>query len=135
MIKKELTRNYKKVNTDNYNYVNIINSSDKKITDKLKISDRLPKLSTREAYILLKDHKRDFLNKLPTRIINPTKSEIGRISKTALEHVKKQIKGHLGLIQWVGTVEAIDWFKSLNNKNGSTFIQFDMVDFYPSIYL
>lgn len=54
LIRKELTKNYKKVNTDNYNYVNIINSSDKKITDKLKISDRVPKLSTREAYILLR---------------------------------------------------------------------------------
>lgn len=79
------------------------------------------------------DHKHDFLNKLPTRIINPTKSEIGRISKTILERVNKQIKDQLGLIQWVGTAEVIDWFKNLNNKNSSTFIQFNIVDFYPSI--
>ena len=35
--------------------------------------------------------------------------------------------------QWKNTYSVIDWFKSLKNKKNLTFLQFDIVEFYPSI--
>ncbi len=35
--------------------------------------------------------------------------------------------------QWKNTKSVINWFKALENKQACTFIQFDIVDFYPSI--
>ena len=34
-----------------------------------------------EAYITIKDHKESFPNKIPCRLINPSKSSVGKISK------------------------------------------------------
>ena len=31
------------------------------------------------------------------------------------------------------SLETIDWFKNINNKKWSTFIQFDIIEFYLSI--
>ena len=38
-----------------------------------------------------------------------------------------------GLIQWKNTDEVLDWFKNIQNKKDFSFIQFDIVNFYPSI--
>ena len=35
--------------------------------------------------------------------------------------------------QWRNTQEVISWFKGIKNKEKSSFIKFDIVDFYPSI--
>ena len=34
---------------------------------------------------------------------------------------------------WKNTKSVIDWFKSLEDKSNLNFVQFDRVDFYPSI--
>lgn len=71
--------------------VEIINVTSKKIMDKLKISDRVSKLTKKDCYITIKDHKSDFEANPTTRIINPTQPEIGKISKKRiLERVNKQ---------------------------------------------
>ena len=35
--------------------------------------------------------------------------------------------------QWTCTKDALDWFSKIKNKNCASFIQFDIIDFYPSI--
>lgn len=55
LVKNDLMNSYQKVNTDNYNYVNIINFSDKKITDNLKISDRVANFRLRKLTFYLKN--------------------------------------------------------------------------------
>ena len=35
--------------------------------------------------------------------------------------------------QWQNTQAVIAWLKSIDNKKSSSFIKFDIVDFYPSI--
>ena len=37
------------------------------------------------------------------------------------------------MVQWTNTTKVIDWFKSIQNKQMSKFIQFDIVGFYPNI--
>ena len=37
------------------------------------------------------------------------------------------------LTQWKNTVSVLQWFKKITNANNYTFIQFDIIDYYPSI--
>ena len=45
----------------------------------------------KDAFITLKNHKPNFANKPTCLLINSTKSEIGRISKTILERINNKI--------------------------------------------
>ena len=56
----------------------------KQITRKLKIDDPVQKLDENEVYVTIKDHKEGFPDKIPYRLVNPSKTEIGKISKQIL---------------------------------------------------
>ena len=45
-----------------------------------------------ESYIIIKDHEEDFPQKISCRLINPSKSDIGKISKHILEITNQQIR-------------------------------------------
>ena len=99
----------------------------------ITLEDRIFSTSKREAFLTLKDHKENFVNNKPTRLINPTKSEIGKISKKILESVRDVVKEKTNIMQWKNTVSVLQWFKTITEKQKYTFIQFDIVNFYPSI--
>ena len=50
-----------------------------------------------------------------------------------LEKINSTIRQKNGLKQWKCTDSVIDWFKRNQNKRNKKFIQFDVVNFYPSI--
>ena len=125
-----ITSDYKKVNND---CLSNINHEAKSITDKLKISDRVEKLALKEAYITVKDHKPEFPNVTKCRLINPTKSQIGRISKQILDNINVQLIDKLNLRLLKNTDETILWFKSIEQKTRKSFIQLDIVNYYPSV--
>ena len=81
----------------------------------------------------LKDHKDNFENNPKTRLINPAKNEIGRISKVILDKINKLLKQKLGVNQWKNTASVLNWFKAIRDKQSHTFVVFDVKDFYPSI--
>ena len=66
-------------------------------------------------------------------MLNPTKPELGRITKQKLAGVVKEVKEKTGLIQWRSDLSAVKWFKQLQNKEGLRFIEFDICSFYPNI--
>ena len=125
-----ITKDYKtdrdktllKMNTDTLNHAN-----------KLNITERIGGVKQKNSYILIKDHKIDYENKKAVRLINPTKTELGKVSNIILQDVVNCLKNKLGLNLWISTKEAIDWFSSIKNMDKATFIQFDIVEFYPSI--
>ena len=80
------------------------------ITDKLNISDRVEQIALKEAYITVKDHKPQFPNDIKCRLINPTKTNIGCISKKLLDGIIYNVKGHINLKLLKNTAETIDWF-------------------------
>ena len=86
-----------------------------------------------EAFISLKDHKPNFQNNPKTRLLNPAKNELRRISKVILDKINKQLKAALNVNQWQSTNEVIKWFTDIPNKGQHRFIVFDIKDFYPSI--
>ena len=87
----------------------------------------------KEAFITLKDHKDNFASKPTCRLINPATSELGHVSKSMLERIVSDVMSKSSLNQWRNTLVVIDWFKNIRNKTRSSFIKFDIVDFYPSI--
>ena len=111
-----------KMNTDTLNHAN-----------RLNLTDRIGGVKQKESYILVKDHKIDYENKKLVRLINPTKTELGKVSKIILQDVVDCMKKKLELNLWINTKEAIDWFSNIKTKKKATFIQFDIVEFYPSI--
>ena len=81
----------------------------------------------------MKDHKPNFQNSPSCRLINPTKSEIGKISKQILEKIVSTVREKTKFNQWKNTQSVINWFKNIVNKKRFSFIQFDICSFYPSI--
>ena len=129
LLKENITKSYKKSNlTKLYN----INKSAKKITEKLPISDRIEKMQETEAYITIKDHKESFPNKIPCRLINPSKSSVGKISKVILDKINN-IQKETSANQWKDTSSVIEWFVNIKEKERSSFMVFDIESFYPSI--
>lgn len=103
--------------------------------EKLDLTDRIQVLTKNSAFITIKDHKPDFPNKVQCRLLNPSKSHVGRISKQYLEQINNTLREKLNYNQWRNTDSVIDWFKKINNKQQAAFIKFDIVSFYPSITL
>ena len=81
----------------------------------------------------MKDHKANFLNYPTTRLINPAKNEIGRISKQILDQINSKLCEILKVNEWKNTANVINWFKKVESKNSHKFLMFDIKDFYPSI--
>ena len=64
-----------------------INIEARKIAPKLTIDDRVQQFHKAEVFITVKDHEDNFPNFLTFRLINPFKSEIGKISKSLLDNI------------------------------------------------
>ena len=129
LLHSNITKNYKKASQ---NTVNNINKEAKTLAQDLEISDRIQCLAPKDAYITLKDHKDNFKFNPKCRLINPTKSEIGIISKKILNKINDSIRNQQLHTQWTNTEQVLKWFKSLP-KNKYQFLKFDVVEYYPSI--
>ena len=103
------------------------------IAHKLGLDDRMERLQNSEAYITAKDHKENFNSNPSFRLINPSKTDIGKVSKVILDKINKELLAKTKVNQWKSTKAAIDWFKGINNKKKCKFLKFDIVNFYPSI--
>ena len=129
-LNNNITKDYKKAQKDSVLNTNI---EAKHITERLNISDRVEVMSEQPAYLTLKDHKDNFENAPKFRLINPAKTQIGKISKQKLDDINSAIRDKLQLQQWKNTHAALSWFQNLKYKKNKSFLQFDIVEFYPSI--
>ena len=76
----------------------------------------------RPARATLKDHKDNFQENPKIRLINPTKPEIGRISKKILSKIIIAVKARTKFNQWINSDEVISWFTALPNKEKLKFM-------------
>ena len=67
------------------------------------------------------------------RLINPAKSEIGKVSKRIIEKINEEVKSLSNVNQWKNTKNVTAWFQDIENKKNCSFTQFDIEEFYPSI--
>ena len=110
-----------------------INTEAKRITETLELDDRVEILAKKQCYISIKDHKDNFMNNTKCRLINPTKSNIGKISKQLLQKINEEVREKEKLQQWRSTTDVLEWFNTINNKANKQFLQLDIVEYYPSI--
>ena len=99
----------------------------------MSIADRIEPMAQTQPFVWLKDHKDDFENHPKCRLINPAKSDMGKVSKLILDRINKDIRSQTQANQWQNSDNTIAWFNTIENKSRHVFISFDIVDFYPSI--
>ena len=81
-----------------------INTEAKSIAKKINLDDRIDSLAKNPAFITLKDHKPNFRSSLPRRLINPSKNELGKVSKVFLENINKHLIGLFNVNLWKNSV-------------------------------
>ena len=72
----------------------------KHITEQLKLDDRIEQAAEQKAFITMKDHKPNFPSNIKCRLINPTKSNLGKISKQILEKINSKIRQSTNLPEY-----------------------------------
>jgi len=103
------------------------------MAEQMEPEDRITITAKKPAFITIKDHKANYITNPTCRLINPTKPEIGRVSKQLLDRINSTINSKLGLNQRKSTSAVLYWFNNLTTTNRHSFIVFDIVEFYPSI--
>ena len=130
LLTENVTKSYKLGNEQQFAD---INRELKEIASKLHIDDRIEPMARKPAFISLKDHKKNFENHPKCRLINPVKSELGKVSKAILDRINTDTRARTEVNQWRNSSAVTEWFNGINNKPSHTFISFNIVDFYPSI--
>ena len=128
LMHDNVTKTYKKCNNDKTKTINI---KAKKIASKLKLEDRIQILDDNDAYISIKDHKEGFPDKISCRLINPSKTDIGKISKQILDKVNTSILEKIKVNQWKNTSSVIEWYCNIKRKDQCSFVVFDIESFLP----
>lgn len=126
----KITSNYKKGNRAQ---VEKVNQEAAIIAKKLDLDDRIDALQEGESFISYKDHKPHFPARKETRLLNPSKTNMGAISKHFLDKINVNLRQKTGLNQWKSTNDCIKWFESIPNKRDFKFCKLDIQQFYPSI--
>ena len=106
-----------------------INFEAKRIASKLAVGDCIERFAKTPAIITLKDHKENFDASTPFRITNPCKSEIRKVSKRLLKGLNNDLLGILNINNWRDISQVIDWFKKLQCKSKSNFIQVNVKEY------
>ena len=121
LFKENITKTYKKSTNKK---IEKINYTAKQITEKLSTANRVPMLEETEAYITIKDHKSEFPNKIHCRLINESKSSIGKISKVILDRINEKIISSVTINQWKNASAVLKWYSKIPSKTQYLFIQF-----------
>ena len=119
LLRNAIKTRYKKVNKS---IGRKINKEGIKFAKQADILDKTEINGTGNSFITLKDHKENFTNHPTTRLINPSKNEIGRISKHILEKINTELVSKLSVNQWKNTISVIKWFKNINNQRLKGFL-------------
>ena len=90
LMHDNIKKTYKKCNNDKTKTTNL---KAKKIASKLKLEDRIQILDDNDAYIFIKNHQEGFPDKISCCLINPSKSDIGKISKEILDFSNTNYSG------------------------------------------
>ena len=130
LLFENVTKTYKKTTEEK---LKTINKGAKTIAQKLELDDRVEKMQESQCYITVKDHKEDFPHKISCRLLNPSKSDIGKISKMIIDKINKLLVVSTQFNQWENTHSVIDWYINIRSKRNATFVVFDIERFYPSI--
>ena len=74
----------------------------------------------------MKDHKDDFPHKISSRLINPFKPIICKISKVIIDKINTKLLEAYKVNQWKNTQSIIDWYINIRGKTSSSFVVLDI---------
>ena len=109
-----------------------ISQKEARVANELEIVNRAEVQAKKQAYVTIKDHKINFRQNKPCRLLNSNKSELGRAAKRILERVNSGVRQQTGLTQWQNTQQVIQWFKKRDTTVNLTFTVFDILNFTPA---
>ena len=78
-----------------------------------------------EAFLTIKDHKEGFPHMLSFRLINSSKSDIRKTSKSLLDTINENVLKQTNVNQWKSTLQVIIWFKNIKSKKMSSSVNLD----------
>ena len=130
LLDNEVTKFYKKAPPT---IENEINREANRLASKLELAGRVDQYSLKSAFITLKDHKSNFLNDPCCRLLNPSKTSMGKISQQIVQEICESLRIALNINQWRSTLDCIKWFEGADINDNCAFIKYDIKDFYPSI--
>ena len=110
LLNDNITKAYRKTNK---NCINKINKDASMIAKPLSIDDRIEKIQESQTYITVKDHKDNFPHNISCRLIDPSKTDIGKISKAILGKINIQLLSSIKVNQWKNSDSVINWFKNI----------------------
>ena len=119
LVYENITKTYKK-STNRLEHA--INMEAKHIAKNIKMDDRIESLTKTRVFITLKDHKENFRSSHPCRLINPSKSELGKVSKAILKKVNTVLVDSLKVNQWKDSDNVINWFDGIKDKSQCFFL-------------
>ena len=105
LLHDNITQTYKKAPV---NAKRKIDRESKKFAENLSLEDRMECYSDNHGYITLKDHKENFRNYIKCRLINPSKNEVGLVSKCYLSNIIADVSRKTKVNQWKNTSMVID---------------------------
>ena len=97
ILYKNMTKIYKKTNPS---LPKKINKEAKKIIKEFNLDDKLNIMAKQRCFVTIKDHKPDFRTNPKNRLLNPTKSELGKLSKHILQTINTELQNKLKVNQW-----------------------------------
>ena len=97
-----------------------IDIESKKFAKKLSLDDKMKCHSNNHAYITFKDHKENSKSNIRSRLINPSKSEVGLVSKCYLSNIIADASKETNINQWRNTSMVHDWCKIIANKQNES---------------
>ena len=139
ILNQLLMAGYRKINHDR---LITLNQLELETAQKLELEAFLPPILISPAYFTLKDHKPDFLRLIPSehcRLINPSKSYLGKIVNFRVKEILKKLKPlNQQRTVFTNTSDAIDWLKRIkSNRSGREEERLgttlDIKSYYPNI--
>jgi hypothetical protein len=113
LLTENITKTYK---IGNSNITDDINEELQDITNNPSIRNRADVMAKRNAFITIEDHKENFPSNVKCRLINPSKSELGKVSKVILDNINNNIRSAINVNQWKHSKSVIDWFQNIEGK-------------------
>ena len=89
VVEENVTKGY---NKSTRNEVEKVNVEANKIVGKIGLEDRVQCIAENSAFITIKDHKPNFSNNIACRLLNPCKSDVGKVNKVHLERINEKIR-------------------------------------------
>ena len=113
ILYENVTKTFKKTNPSLPKKINI---EAKKIAKEFNLDEKLNIMTKQQCSVTIKDHKPDFRTNPKYRLLNPTKSELGKLSKHILQTTNTELRNKIKVNQWQNSSEVIEWFKNIPNK-------------------